>query len=73
MRYGRSSVTHHWLEGDVAVLLERGLALLLGSRPVVGDVGHVALLLVAVVTLDGPVVLRFPYLREKENNTKGSR
>ena len=46
----------------MAVLLEGGLALLLGGRPVVGDVGHVALLLVAVVTLDGAVVLGLPDL-----------
>ena len=58
------SLTHHWLEGDVAVLLEGGLALLLGGRPVVGDVGHVALLLVAVVALDGAVVLRLPNLQD---------
>jgi hypothetical protein len=40
----------------VAVLLERGLALLLRRRPVVGDVGHVALFLVAVMALDGAIV-----------------
>ncbi len=40
----------------MAVLFEGGLALLLGGGPVVGDVRHVALLLVAVVALDGPVV-----------------
>ncbi len=49
-------LSHHGLEGDVAVLLEGGLALLLGGGPVVGDVGHVALLLVAVVALDGAIV-----------------
>ena len=48
----------------MAVLLEGGLALLLGGRPVVGDVGHVALLLVAVVALDGAVVLRLPNLQD---------
>ena len=40
----------------MTVLLEGGLALLLGGRPVVGDVGHVALLLVGVLALDGAVV-----------------
>ena len=48
----------------MAVLLEGGLALLLGGRPVVGDVGHVALLLVAVVALDGAVVFRLPNLQD---------
>ena len=48
--------SYHGLEGDVTVLLEGGLALLLGGRPVVGDVGHVALLLVGVLALDGAVV-----------------
>ena len=47
--------TNHGLEGDVAVLLERRLALLLGGGLVVRDVGQVALLLVAVVTLDSAV------------------
>ena len=40
----------------MAVLLEGGLALLLRGRLVVGDVGQVAFLLVAVVALDGAVV-----------------
>ena len=39
----------------MAVLLERRLALLLGGGLVVRDVGQVALLLVAVVTLDSAV------------------
>ena len=51
----------------MAVLLEGRLALLLRGRPVVGDVGHVALLLVAVVTLDGAVVLGLPHLQEERN------
>ena len=59
--------THHGLEGDVAVLLERRLALLLRGRPVVRDVGHVALLLVTVVALDGAVVLGLPHLNEGRN------
>ncbi len=58
--------TDHGLEGDVAVLLEGGLALLLGGGAVVGDVGHVALLLVAVVALDGAVVHGLLHLRKKE-------
>ena len=37
---------------------------MLRGRPVVGDVGHVALLLVAVVALDGAVVLRLPNLQD---------
>ena len=49
-------MAHHRLERDVAVLLEGGLALLLRGGPVVRDVGHVALLLVAVLALDGVVV-----------------
>ena len=48
--------THHGLERDVALLDERRLALLLRHRCVVRDVGHVALLLVAVGAFDGPVV-----------------
>ena len=38
------SLTYHGLVGDVAVLLEAGLALVLLGRHVVGDVGVVALL-----------------------------
>ena len=60
--------TYHGLEGDVAVFLERGLALLLRGRPVVGDVGHVALFLVAVVTLDGAVVDRLLHLNNKSDD-----
>ena len=40
----------------MAVLLEGGLALFLRGRLVVGDVGQVAFLLVAVVALDGAVI-----------------
>ena len=38
------NLTYHGLVGDVAVLLEAGLALVLLGRHVVGDVGVVALL-----------------------------
>ena len=48
--------TYHWLECDLAVLPEGGLALLLGGGLVVGDVGHVAFLVVAVGALQGAVV-----------------
>ena len=46
---------------------------MLRGRPVVGDVGHVALLLVAVVALDGAVVLGLPHLQEgrKERVNEG--
>ena len=40
----------------MAVLLERGLALLFRGGSVVGDESHVAFLLVAVMTLDRPIV-----------------
>ena len=40
----------------MAVFLESGFALFLGGGLVVGDVGQVALLLVAVVALDGAIV-----------------
>ena len=43
----------------MAVLLKRRLALLLGGGLVVRDVGQVAFLLVAVVTLDTLVVHNF--------------
>ena len=48
----------------MAILLKCGFALFFGRRLVVGDVGHVALLLVAVVALDGAVVLRLPNLQD---------
>ncbi len=51
-----SNLTYHRLERDVTVLLEGGLTLLLRGGLVVGDVGQVAFLLVAVVTLDALIV-----------------
>ena len=54
-----TTCTYHWFEGDVAVLLKGGLALLLSCRSVIRDVSHMALFLVAVVTFDGTIVNGF--------------
>jgi hypothetical protein len=50
---------YHGLKCDVAVLFEGGFALLLRGRPVIRDISHVALFLVAVVAFDGTVIYGF--------------
>ncbi len=64
------ALTYHGLEGDVAVLLEGRLTLLLGGGLVVGDVGQVAFLLVAVVAFDPLVVHNFFNLEFKSVKCK---